>query len=171
MRMGNEEHYLSVQNLIFAKAHSFARTTGHDTEELIAQGNLIYCQALVRHDPSKAKFITLLYIQLNHGLTRYTKKLSKQIPTSEPIEEISIATKPTCEREHAIGNKLCLLSKEAKRVIAEVLQNPTELFNGEPLKPRQMNKAIKTYLKDKLGCSHNKTYKTMREIKALAYCN
>lgn len=169
--MEAEKHYLSVQKLIFAKAYSFAKTTGHEVEELISEGNLIYCQALKKHDPKRAKFITLLYLKLDQGLIQYTHKLSKHRTIPEETKRgVEVYTNPTIQRAHHLSHKINSLSAEGKHIVELVLSNPEILFKDKGLKPRQMYSCIKKYIKDILKCPTIKTTQTLAEIKELAYC-
>ena len=166
----DEKLYSSVKNLIFSKAHSFARSTGHEVEELIAQGNLIYCQALKKHDPNKAKFITLLYLQLDQGLIQYTHKLSKHRALTTETKKTKPYIHPMPERSCHIRNEIKNLSEEGQHITRLILDNPEKLFKKDGLKPRQMYSTIKKYIKNTLQCPTIKTKQTMDEIKELAYC-
>lgn len=170
--MKEDAHYFKVKNLIYSKAHSFARTSGHEIDELIAQGNLIYCQALLRYNPKKAKFITILYLSLDHGLIEYTKKLSRQLPPFEELKESLIKPLPALqERSCIFKNNLNSLPKETKEIIEILLNEPNKIYGKCSLKPKQMYSKIKQHIRLVLGYSHNKTRRTLKEMQELAYNN
>lgn len=167
-----EQQYLQVRKLIFAKAHSFARSTGHDVEELIAQGNLIYCQTIIKHDPERAKFISLLYLSLTRGLIDYTRILSKQMPKADMLDESKITPIPATQNRQAILKRnISKLSEEGRKTARLILEDPARLFGNRPLKPRQMYGAVRWHLRIVHKCSWSKTKKTLNELRELAYNN
>ncbi len=63
------DHYLQYQNLIRKAAWSMVRKNPTlDLEELVAEGGLAYCEALLTHDPAKGAFSTHLTWKLRHRL-------------------------------------------------------------------------------------------------------
>ena len=171
--MMQEQQYQQVKKLIYAKAHSFSRTTGYEVEELIAQGNLIYCQTLTKYNPAKAKFISLLYLSLTRGLIDYTKLLKKQMPTMNTIDmpDKITPTHAIQERQMVLKNNISKLSKEGKKTVSLILNDPSRLFGNRPLKPRQMYGAIRWHLRIVHQCSWSKTRQTLNELRELTYNN
>lgn len=170
--MQQEQEYKKVQNLIYAKAHSFARTTGYEVDDFIAQGNLIYCQSLLKYDVNRGKFITLLYLSLNLGLISYTQQLSKQIPkyTEELKEETVEPLSAMQERSYKLMKKISKTTKATKTVVDLILNDPITLFKGEALSKTKKYVAVKRYLHYNLGCSWANTKKSLDELQQLAYC-
>lgn len=175
MHNPNQQQYEKVKKLITHKAHSFSRSTGYEVDELISQGNLIYCQTLQKYNPNNnnnAKFITLLYLNLDYGLINYTKVLDNQMPRSygmEAAETLPVA--PLQERSTNIKNKINQLSTEAQVVANVIINSPDVLFKNRALKPRLMYGAVRWYLKNNLSCTWKKTRATLDELRKVAYCN
>jgi hypothetical protein len=69
------EQYEKCKNLIWSRALHYAKWSGFavPTEELVAQGNLVFCECMLKWDESRGAFNTLLWISLDCKLQRYIK--------------------------------------------------------------------------------------------------
>ena len=161
-------HYTQYQKLILSRAHSFARTTGHDLDDLIGQGNLIYCKARRTYNPGHAKFSTFLYSRLTEGLHRYTLRQDRHRHPFLELEEGTAAIAPPQLRRHLFAHHLAQLSKEAQAVVRVVLNSPLELLGQSGPNRRRMHKGVTQKLR-KQGLSWAAIKKTFVSIQALAY--
>lgn len=160
-----DRHYEQHCGMIREQAWSFAKRTGCEFDELFAQGNLIYCQALRTFDSSRnIKFSTWLYIQLRGRLGDYVKEIRD--PRTVPIgPENEPAIPATQARAHALSASLSRLSSEAQEVARLLLSSPLELFGPEATRPKRM--LIRKFLRDRnMSC---KASTIMRELRAVAY--
>lgn len=168
-------YYEKYQLLIIERACSFNRSTGYDVEDLISQGNLIYCQVKNTHQNKRGvKFSTFLYTCLNNGLRNYIKKNNKYIKTTELTEKLMTKSGLLNKKSEARCNFLHVLtslSNEAKHVIEIIIKSPMELLqlNGTE-KPKAIRGKLYKHLRSK-GWKWTTIWKTFNEIKSLTYNN
>lgn len=91
--MAKFEKYVKM---IDKKAWEVSKKTGVDFEELQAQGALIYCYCLEKHDPTKASFSTILYLALN-GLYQYTYYYNDRYRNEDLSETVEAAIESKAE--------------------------------------------------------------------------
>lgn len=167
-------HYEKYQLLIIERARSFTDTTGHDFEDLISQGNLIYCQARLYFNPdrTKCKFSVWLYHRLNDGLYSYTKRQRRKnapVTFAQEIEEYHLVAEATADRSMRLQMRLAELSAEAREVAHIILEGPAEALHlALGTGPRKIKAGIKKRLLDR-GVPLPKYYKIMTELHQLAY--
>jgi len=161
-------HYIRYQKLIISRAHSFSRSTGHDLDDLISQGNLIYCEALRTYDPARSQFSTFLHDQLTKGLHRYTLRQAKHRRPFLELADTFSSTAATQFRRHLFHHHLAQLSKEAQEVVRVVLSSPLELLGQGGPNRRRLRKRVTQRLR-KQGLSLVAVKKTKASIFSLAY--
>ncbi len=118
--------YGDYQKMIYKMAWKFHWNTGLDWDDLFAQGNLIYCDAVNKWDPKGgAKFSAYLYRRLHQYLLNYVT-----IPYQKEAKANMPETRPSAqnvEREVDIAHRVANLSKNAQFVVKTVLNTPKEL--------------------------------------------
>lgn len=161
-------HYTRYQLLIMSRAHSFANTTGHDLDDLISQGNLIYCEALRAYDPTRSQFSTFLYDRLTKGLHRYTLRQARHRQPFLELEENTAIVAPQQFRRHLFAHHLSQLSAEAQAVVHVILNSPLELLGRSEPNRRRLRKRVTQRLR-KQGLTWTAVKKTQASIFSLAY--
>lgn len=109
----------------------FHYSSGFDWDELFAQANLIYCDALSSYDPSKGKFSTWLVFKINQLLICNKKEnRSTYISKEELFSEIEINS-TTNDPYHMVLFKQTLekLSSKARHMVNLILDPPKELMD------------------------------------------
>ena len=159
----NIENYKLI---IFKLAHSFHRSTGLDFDDLVAQGNLIFCQVQHKYKAkNKARFSTYFYRCLVNRLIKYSKKqvVHHKLCSHKPVEEHHyLKSKNT--KHNFVVRKLDL-SKEAKQVIEVLLNSPQEFFTLTELE-KVVEVRRKLYQKFRcLGWQRSKVLQVFAEIK------
>lgn len=176
MRSNEYEKY---QLLIIERALSFHNTTGLDKEDLIAQGNLIFCQAKKKFDPKrKVKFSTYLHAALNNSLFSYVQNQQKhtnkreyktQLTSPELKKHPLSLIDSKSEGVFSLLQGVVFLSKEAKYVIDTLLKSPGEIIDVvENKAPQTIRKNLHTFLR-KRGWTHIKIKKAFNELKNVMY--
>jgi len=135
--------------LIYKVASSFHRTTGLDYDDLIAQGNLLFCKARQAYQPNRnVKFSTFLYRYLINGLNLYVKEQRKHYKNrryKEDSDKHPWTQLPYAKLEKTITLRynLSLLSKEAQVVVSAIINSPLEIWELLDLKkPFAMKKKL-----------------------------
>jgi RNA polymerase sigma factor (sigma-70 family) len=169
------DEYEKYQLLIIERALSFHNTSGLDKEDLIAQGNLIFCMAKKKYDPKrKVKFATYLYTALNNRLFSYVQNQQKHTNKREyntPVNMPEIKQYPKSlvdfktERLFSLLHSFVFLSKEAEYVISILMKSPGEILNAvENIAPKTIKSDLQTFLKKK-GWKLTKIRETFNELK------
>ncbi len=160
------DHYLQYQNLIRKVAwHRASNNPNLEFDELMAEGNLAYCEALSTWDPARGRFSTHLWWQLRHRLGAInSKKIDDDNHTLalDHAWEIPGPNNPLESCSFRAG--LESLGSEAKEVIDLILGLSGELcdFTMSSVKVTQTN--LRKYLRS-LKWPGGKINKAMREIK------
>lgn len=158
----NIERYRPI---IYKLARSFHRSTGLEYDDLVAQGNLIFCEIQKGYTKKQGvKFSTFLYRCLVNRFITYIKtqqRYRKHHVNSDFIES-SFTTK---DINLNFAVRKSMLSKEAKTVIRVLLESPQEFFNLTGVEKLQ---EVKTKLYKKcrsLGWHRPKVLMLFKEIK------
>ena len=166
MDMGTE--YENYKLLIYKKAHSFNITTGVPFDDLVAEGNLIFCEACKDYQNERAAFSTYLWKRLDKGLYNYTKSINKHVG----IVEMSVDENPTtvpCKKFESFTDFLLLkesLSDKAFQIVSAVTDNPHMIFDLDNFgKPKKARGSIFRHLRKKEGWSWAVIWKAFDEVK------
>ncbi len=160
-----DQFYNQHKNLIIKKAFSFHFTTNIPVDDLIAQGNLIFCEAIKTYDPERSKFSTWLWKRLDRELYKYVlsiKKHNKFNINKDPVE-IPCFNFDSYIKYVGIKNDL---TDEAHQVLSIIINSPHEIFEAIDLtRPKKARGAIVKYLRNNEGWSWPVIWKTMNELK------
>ena len=173
MRRIEYKHY---ERLIYFKAYSFSAATQVPFDELVSQGNLIFCEAQQDFDPSRAKFSTWLYRRLDQGLSNFSKNYfhaswhdwSVALSKESEYPEIVDVRQMTFERME-FNDQLDDLSACAKVIVAILLDNPVKTLQ---LKGHEKSRIIRGRLYKYLlkeGWGEHRIWPAFNELKQLFY--
>ena len=120
--MKSEQLYLEVRPMIGYWSWHYHRLTGIEHDELMAQGNLIYCECYDKYDEDRgAAFSSYLYSALDHGLSNWCRDRQRQ------VNELNGVVDQIIDHHHArsdrfverllIHEAVSQLSEEAKQVL------------------------------------------------------
>ena len=155
--------YKDYKNLIFRTAWNYNKKYGLDFEELVARGNLAFCDAKDTFDKSKkTKFSTHLCWQLKGAFGLMLRERSQALPLTEHSD---IRTE-TIESDLFFRNMVSKLSNEARFITEIVFETPYEIVQMciEEATPATVTMGrIKKYLRD-LGWTHSLIHKSYKEI-------
>jgi RNA polymerase sigma factor (sigma-70 family) len=164
--MTADKMYTEYQDLINKRAWSWHRTSGVPFEDLQAQGNLIFCEALECFDEDQSSFSTWLTLRLNQKLYIYIRYLivRKQRETyfglpdmlleednEDDLEGIQFVSDDTYNPERTVifSDTIDNLSDEAKQVVNIIFNSPAELTELLQASSRRgMVGVLKRHLKD-----------------------
>lgn len=119
--------YEDYRLMVFKAAWTFHWKTGFDWEDLCAQANLIYCDALDTWDPNgKAHFKTWLYRRLNQYLLNYVTIPYKREPIINP--EVTMPSKEDIESKVDLACRIDKMSDKAQKVIWTIFNTPLDLI-------------------------------------------
>jgi hypothetical protein len=192
--MLTNEEYEKYKNMIHKKALCMFKTTGVPIEELISQGNLLFCEALLKYNADKASFSTYLTMFLECRLITFCKiwKLWSRV-SSLPFKEFVEGKKKETHGEvpvfldndseimpesceHLMPSVLYKiryeewrhsLSSNARQVVDLVTSfSSAEILGVTGATPsKHIRGAVKRYVMKELGWTYIETLHTIREIK------
>lgn len=144
-----ETTYEDARLLIYKICHQMAGRYYIPFEDVLGQGNLIFCKCWQSYNPDKgAKFTTWLQNKLVWGLTDWLQKEYRQNLHVELNEELIGACCPVNETLHDLTAGL---SDEAKIVVRTVLRSPRELRVMARMCGTEGKQGIREVLKDYLS--------------------
>jgi len=161
-----EKLYEAHKNMIYSRALSFNRTSGHMVEDLVSVGNMKFMEAVESFDEAgKTEFGSWLYTVLTNGLSYYCKRID--VPDLDPdLEVIDHRSEWNPVSRLIWKETLQDLSEEAKEIVCILLSGPGELLDitgGEA--PRMIRGKLKRHLLSQPHWSWGKVYDAFREIK------
>jgi RNA polymerase sigma factor (sigma-70 family) len=185
--MSAAELYAEFSDMIAERAWSFHRTYSHITvEELIAEGNLIFVEAVESFDENQSTFSTWLYILLNQRLAKYARKfrrtnvvsLDELLEGSHESDEaaysfasegdfLNSGLKDNQERNLIFHDLIHSLSQEGKDLVNIIFSAPSELyevFQGSSQRAMK-SQLIETLRKN--NWSWPRIWRTFRELKTV----
>lgn len=180
MNMGTE--YQNYEKLIYKKAHSFNATTGVPFDDLVAEGNLIFCEACMAYQNGRAAFSTYLWKRLDKGLYNFTMKYNRHtgaqfIPTDmerengcNPHNGINTqSTNLACNKFESYTDFLLLkesLSDKGYMLVSAITDDPHKVLGlGDFGKPKNARGSIFRHLKNNEGWSWSVIWSTFNEVK------
>lgn len=176
-----EIRYEDYESLIAARAWAWHKKIGWkwDIEDLIAEGNLVFCNSLTNYNPSKSSFCTYLYnsLQMHFGNIINTGLCQKAEPNffydlsevdgednKKPV--FSCANDP--ETETIFRQIIRDLPSDSKEVVQAIFETPVEIIEALGIK-KITKHAIFQYFTKFRGWPQNRVWKTFSQIqKAMA---
>lgn len=186
-----EKHFPLIKN----RAGRFSSNFNVPYEDLISQSNEIFMKTYEAFDPSKAKFITLLHLNLSRQLPRQietnsTRREKDKNPLAlnqilnyyyspdtdrEIVEEGSNGgsaftpiTHNNSARSLAFKQELRALSPRARFIAALLLHDPAKTLSIEPNSPpRKIRGALKTFLREEMKWKHKYIWSSFNELKGM----
>ena len=123
-----------MEQLLRKIAWTFSKSSRIDFEELLAEANLAYVEALRTHDDSKGKLTTYIWHSVEGKLRNYVSEEAKHHGLSCDEVELLTYSEPYYER----------LTQNAQCVADVVLSSPDEFIHLK--KPELRKQVIKTML-------------------------
>jgi hypothetical protein len=126
--------YERYRKLIFNRAWAWQLRTGKDVEELVADGNLVFCKCLQNHDKEKSSFSTYLYnsLQMHFGnmvniswSLRSARHLEQGDLEPDQCGEFSTSSP---QQEAIFRQIINNLSTDSKEVIKAIFETPLEII-------------------------------------------
>ena len=165
-----EKLFKQYEKLIWSRAHSFAKSTGHDVEELHAIGCLAFVDKVGKFNSERGALSTFVYHVVNNAIKEHIK--NEQMQNHGELNELynHSVVHPKIEREINLKQKIAMLGEEAREV-ADVLFNcPAEFLelfkvpkDYSAHRPCHIKRALKEYFQKK-GWHYNKVRKALKEI-------
>ncbi len=149
--MNKNENYLNYKNLIYKIAWQKKKKNPLiEIDDLISEGNIIYCKCLKNYNNLNVKFSTYLYSCLNHGLKNFIKEERKFLKVSD-IENNNI--------KYFQDFSFFELSENSKLILDELQNTPLTKTNTI----RKMN--LKKHIRKKFNLKHIEISNSFAEIK------
>lgn len=134
-----ETYFEQYQPMICWYAYKVARKYSVDQEDVVAQGYLLFVEALKRFDETKAKFSTYLYHNLrmlNDYCSEKRRKTSLDSSASEMIlDEFWYSDYDTFESTLSKMDAISKLSEDSQKVLSYILHRDWETPGFKPSRP------------------------------------
>lgn len=160
------ETYIEVEKLIYHTVNKFVARFGGDTEEYVAEANLVYMRVYEAYDPAKGAFSTLLVTSINNRLMDMSQSAYRKSKVHSSIDEHEIQP---VDRHHdfRIGEFLEDLTADARMVVDLVLHDSpvSDAAAGKGGEIRNWQSSIREYLRG-LGWSARKIGSVFSEVSA-----
>ena len=130
--MNKNQMYQDFKNMIHAHAWACHRTSGIEYDELFAQGNLIFCEALETWDAGKASFSTYLYTCLSGSLQHYVSHEQQHtrmcVIDQMPLEFLAA---PAVEHDVHLQDMIARHNEDVQFVVRLVIEQHDKLVATE----------------------------------------
>lgn len=156
--MTQEIRYQDYQKLICKIAHKYAKRTSFPFDELMSEGNEIFCKCLQSFDPEKSCFATYLYHALNQEfLNRISlSKIKKRYHYNDSPEiEILPCRQSSPEQTCIFADMMAQLSQDAKFICKIILETPLDLIDQIKSKNKKIHSVFKNDLKKYITTKYN----------------
>lgn len=153
------------EKLIISRAWTWQQKTKWEIEDLIAEGNLVFCKILNDYDPKKSAFSTYLFnsLQMHYGNlvnTANCQKAPKQA-TEDSIFCESVNINP--EQETMFRQIINDLPNDAKEVVRAIFETPMEIIEILGIKKMTRN-TLQKYFSQFRGWSQSRIWKAFSNI-------
>ncbi len=123
------ETYVDVEQLIWHTVHRFYKRHGGDLEELFSRANVIYMDALEKHNLKRAKFTTYLVRKILWGLTKQKQEESIHAEAVSIVKGDALKAVPALRMlKFDVDKFVKELSVDAATVARLTLETPGELL-------------------------------------------
>lgn len=160
--------FLMHERLIYSLAHAISKSHQCDVEELIGAGHLAFMHAAAKMDRRGTRFSTLLYTATRNAMLTEAKRQNRhRCLRLDDVAPEHYPAKPhrTIDPRKHLMERFRAASKEGREVIRILLHVPEELIGCCPgSSPKHIRGTLRRYLRS-LGWSHNRIWKTFRELK------
>jgi hypothetical protein len=158
--------YEDFKPMIISRARSWYGKAGNDLEDLISEGNEVFCYSIEKFDPSKATFSTYFYNSLNiHYMNMMNLSKCKKAPkpASDIDDNMFYLTSISVERETMFRQLVNDLPRDAKEVVMAIFETPAEII--EVLEIKKITKsAIFQYFTQIKGWTQNRVWKAFNKV-------
>jgi len=162
--------YNKYVNMIRSQAWKRAKDTDHYME-LVSRGNLAFAEAAASWDENRGAFSTYLFWKIRdhmgkrHNSTEEKRKMERISLSNDDSEQImEFPSYNTPEDNVAFKMAITSMSKEAKEIVAIILESPVELFDWSLQTVKTTKKNIAKYLQA-VGWEKTKIKKAFAELK------
>lgn len=151
--------------LLWARAHSWNRTTGIDVEELYAECRIQFFFALEKFEEGRGmSFSSFLSMWINSELQMWVKKNFGAPAESEAIIDL-LQTDLNPADVAAFKDLVSDLSPDAQYIYRALVDAPETLNLKGGMPPKAIRGAIRDHLRD-VQWSWNRIWDTFKELKA-----
>lgn len=178
--------YENCQAIIVHRADSFAKSTGHEFDELRSEADQLFMKAISTWRPREGTFKTWLYRIVTTGLIDFINKQdpwrteSRDIEMDDPAGDYSFTGSTTKDQSYDCHNpaRICgwrdaldNLTDEAQDVVALLLNGPVEALGIEGTEaPKMLRGAVVKHMRAQ-GIPETQCWKVLQEIKETVYAN
>lgn len=154
--------YEDYVGLIKRQSAKYHRITGIDVTDFLSIGSEVYVDAVFSFD-GRSKFSTWLGYNLDCAFQNYLRKHA----TASPLEYLDFvpSSVPNPEHETIFWDMLDKMSRDAKEIVAAILNRPS-IFNLKTNEaPRLIRGKIRNHFLTNIGWSQPRLYRAFAEIK------
>jgi len=164
-----EAEYLKYQNMIAKKAWQWSNRTGWDFEDVMAEGNLVFCQSMATYNPALSAFSTYLFnsLQMHYGNMYNKMKVQKRSGFLTDFDDLKSSDGFNPEQQIIFQDMLEKLNDDAKVIINAILDAPEDLIKTarKPNGKYKLSRSIlATYFKDCRGWAVNRIWNAFADI-------
>lgn len=158
--------YAEYRGLVRSIAARYAHKCPLEFEEIEAQANLLFVEAIATYDPALSSFSTWATRCITWGLNNYC--FTKRLRTApDEIEMLDCTLDP--ERLVSFKERVKALSIDAQTIVTLLLgTNPMVLEIAPDATPRHIKGVLRKYMRANMGMKHEAIWGTMRELKTFA---
>ena len=158
--MSTTELYEKSEPLIHQICTDFHRRWRIEFDELKGLANLIFMDAVERHESSRGEFSTLLVRMLN---TRLLSEVRRE--RLRKTNRDTLAKEVQCPSTTGFIDLLCDMGEDAKTIIQIVVEPPPDI-RAEPRRGHRFFRgAVKRHLRNQRGWSFYRIQKALSEVK------
>lgn len=168
------EAFANSRNLIASIAWHFWQANGGDLDDLIAQANLLFIDAVDSYDPTKnAKLSTWIFITVRNGLLEYVRNRNVYKTTYTAIDDEFVDTYPASSNDISVMEFIDDMTQDAHIVLSLFLETPREILVNIRNDNKRIDHArftMRNRLWNRLrqnGWSKHRTTNAFKEIKSL----
>lgn len=164
------ETYKDMQKLISATVRRFWNSYGGDLDDLHAQANLIFINAVDDYDSSRAKMTTWLTIRIRNGLLDYikgeykSKHLLIEDLLADGITPDFIESKSKIKKDFSVMELIDNLEQDAHIVLWLFLTTPKEVMQ-DILDSKKRVDGVRSCMRNRLNNRLRQMGWTIRRIK------
>lgn len=171
------ETYADMRGLVSSTAYRFWRTHGGDLDDLKAQANLIFIEAVDSHNPQKSKLTTWVAISIRNGLLSYMRSTwykPTHVSIDDKIEDGLIESKLKPNENFSVMELLDEMEQDARIVLCLFLNTPKEviesIFKDKKFRADHTSGKVRNRLRNRLrqmGWNIRRIKEAFEEIKSV----
>jgi len=157
------ETYKDMEKLVCKIAWRFAKTYNADFEEVQAETNLIFINAMKTYDKEKGALSTHLTHQITRRLQTYFKQQWKQ-QNQIPTINVDLVCIETPSSDFTLIDIIDEVGEDARTLIDLVLETPVDFMNAIRPNRRNLRASMKRHSTKILGWTKRHYKETFEEV-------